>query len=310
MTRLFATASLLAVSFIAVDTSAITVVSNAIEDINYTGNTGSPSNRFETILNHSGTNPGRYGAVKFDTNILSAGSAFTDASQYELVSATLRLHERSGRNGNNGTQSGTIGGYFMNTTENADWTVASLDSIDSGGAGSGNNGNGWFGNSGARPGNFGGGVTGANNVDGRSNGAAALDSFTAGLILNNHTWDDTNSNEIIDVDLTSAGASLSDIQAMLAEWVAGNNAGLGLYGDFGNQSFVTSVGIAAGNSVGSTIDGDNTLSGVSQDSGLGENGPGDGLSNALILEFRAVPEPSSLALLGLGGLLIARRRRG
>ncbi|MEO0475428.1 MAG: PEP-CTERM sorting domain-containing protein [Planctomycetota bacterium] len=310
MTRFFTTASLLAVSVFAVDTSAVTVVSNAIEDINYTGDTSNPTNRFETILNNSGTNPGRFGAVRFDTNILSAGPDFTDASQYTLVSATLRLQERSGRNGNNGTLSGTIGGFFMNTAENSDWTITDADSINSGGEGIGANGPGWYGNSGARPGNFGGGTTGQNNVDGRSNGSAGLTSFTDGLILTNHTWDAGNSNEVIDIDLTSAGASLSDIQDILAEWVAGDNAGLGLYAEFGNQSFVTSVGIASGNSVDSSIDGDTSLSGVSQDNGLGQNGPGDGPSNALILEFEVVPEPSSLALLSLGGLLIARRRRG
>lgn len=312
MTRFFTTASLLAVSFVAVESSAITVISNAIEDIAYTG--GGPTNRFETILNNTGSNTGRTGAVRFDTNILSAGPAFTDAAQYTLTSATLRLFEESGRNGNNGTLSGQIGGFFMNTAENSDWTVTDANSIDSGGAGSGNNGDGWFGNSLARPGNFGGGATGANNVDPRSGGGAPLNSFLAGTILANHTWDAGNSNEVIDIDLTLGGASLADIQSVLADWVAGNNAGMGLYGEFGNQSFIQSVGQATGVSVGSSIDGDTSLSGVAQDNGLSPNanpldGPGSG-TVSLILEFEVVPEPSSLALLGLGGLLVARRRRG
>ncbi|MEM9348048.1 MAG: PEP-CTERM sorting domain-containing protein [Planctomycetota bacterium] len=39
-------------------------------------------------------------------------------------------------------------------------------------------------------------------------------------------------------------------------------------------------------------------------------GDGQGGSGAVIGQFLVIPEPSSLALLGLGGLLVSRRRRG
>lgn len=292
--------------------SAIVVVSQAIEDINYTGNTNSPSNRFETLLNNTGSNTNRWGASKYDADILGAAAgapAFTDPSQYQLVSATLTLREQAARNTSiNGSQSGRVGAYFLSTAENSDWTVGDLNTIDSGNAGSGNVGEGWFGNTGARPGNFGGGATGANNVDNRSNGAAnPLASFLDGVAFQNHTFDPVNENETVTIDLTAGGASLAEIQSMLADWVAGNNAGLGLMGEFGNQSAWESVGSAAGLSVGSTINGDSTFSGVSNDSGLGQDGPGAGTS-FLTLSF-IVPEPSSFILCLFGLAVVGLRAR-
>ncbi|MEL6110670.1 MAG: PEP-CTERM sorting domain-containing protein [Planctomycetota bacterium] len=133
----------------------------------------------------------------------------------------------------------------------------------------------------------------------------------------NHTFDASNSAETVTIDLTAGGASLEEIQSLLADWVAGNNAGIGLIGEFGNQAFFQSNGIAAGNSVGSSIDGDTSLSGLSIDDGsvaggIGGSGLGQG-TISLNLEFTAVtsiPEPSSaLLLIGATGAVVARRRR-
>lgn len=297
---------------------AAIVISNAIEDLNHLA--GNAQDRNEMILNNTGSLTGRFGAVRFDTAIIGA-EGFTNSSLFTLESATLTLTEQAGRNGNNGSLSGRVGAYFFNTTENSDWSTGSAASVNSGNAGSDSTtpaGDGWFGNTLARPGNFGGGATGANNVDNRSNGAAnALISFTDGVAFQNHTFDASNSAETVTIDLTAGGASLEEIQSLLADWVAGNNAGIGLIGEFGNQAFFQSNGIAAGNSVGSSIDGDTSLSGLSIDDGsvaggIGGSGLGQG-TISLNLEFTAVtsiPEPSSaLLLIGATGAVVARRRR-
>ena len=295
-----------------------TVISQAIEDLNHLAST-TGQNRNEMILNNTGSNTGRFGAARYDTDILGGAAGapdFWDSSLFTLTGATLTLVEEAGRNSNNGTLSGRVGAYFMNTAQNSDWTVASLNSVDNGDAGpdSGTPGDGWYGNNNARPGNVGGGATGANNVDSRSNGGGGLPTFWDGMSWVNHTFDSGNSAETAVIDLTSGGASLAQIQSILADWVAGNNAGLGLGGEFGNQTFWQSVSADGGVSVGSTINGDATYSGVSTDDGtavggLGNNGPGTGTSY-LTLTFVAVPEPSAFALLGIGmaSLLIFRRR--
>lgn len=288
--------SLLAIAF-AQSGSAVTVVSQVVED----GWLFNGTNRNEHILNNTGSNTGRWGIARFDAVILGAQD-FTDPSQFTLTSATLTLTEEAGRNSNNGSQSGRVGAYFVNTAENSGWTSSNLSTFS------------WHGNSGGRPGNVGGGTTGNNNVDERSNGSAPL---TVGLTspapagdgssFVAHTHSVANTAETATVDLTQGGATLSDIQSLLADWVAGNNAGLILAGEFGNQSFWQSNGVASGSSVGSTIDGDATDSGNSLEAG-GGNASG-GLFLTLEFEPVTVPEPSSALLAGLGSLALFRRRR-
>lgn len=295
---------------------AVTVISNAVEDVQFFP--GNQQNRGEMILNNTGTNPGRWGWVRFDSTILGA-QGFTDPAQFTLTSASLVLNEQSGRNGNNGSLSGTIGAAFFDTSQNSDLTVSSLDSLNSGNAPSGDAGTGFFGNSDARPGRFGGGSGGKTNVDARQNGGGSAlgnspeSSFAADYAKVSHTFDAGNSNEIITIDLTAGGASLAQIQSILADWVAGNNAGIGLGAEYGNQAFFQSNSVDAGNSVGSTIDGDATFSGVSTDQGtegnLNANGPGAG-TVSLVLEFDAVvPEPSTAVLSSFALFGLLRRRR-
>lgn len=300
--------------------SGVTVISNAIEDLNHLA--GAARNRNEMILNNTGSNTGRFGLVRFDTAILAA-QAFTDPSQYTLTSATVTLNEEAGRNGNNAALPGTVYSYFMNTTENSDWSVTSNDSVDSANAGTGTVGTGYFGNSLARPGNF-GNAAGPTNVDSRSNGAAnALTGFWGGASSVAHTFDAGNSNEQVTINLTQGGATLAELQSILADWVAGSNAGIGFGAEFGNQSFFQSNNINSGDSVGSTIDGVNTASGVGQDrsdpasGGIVNNGnnavlaDGDGNGTSfLTLKFTAVvPEPSTALLSAFAALGLLRRRR-
>lgn len=273
----------------------VTVVSKVIED----GWLFNSTNRDELILNNTGTNPGRWAAARFDSTILAA-QPFTDAGQYTLTSATLTLVEDSSRNGNNGTLSGRVGAYFYNTSQTSGWTSSNLSTYT------------WHGNSAGRPGNVGGGATGDNNVDERSNGAADL-SFGLvspaaagdGASWMSHTFVSGDPDETATIDLTQGGATLADVQSLLASWVAGDNAGLILAGEFGNQSFWGANDVTLGGAVGSTIDGDATNSGISLEAGNGEDGRGAFLT----LEFDVVPEPSVsiLGAIGLFGLL--RRRR-
>lgn len=297
-------------SLLATTAGAEIVISNAVEDLNHLG--GGQQDRGEMILNNTGSLGGRFGAVRFDAAILSA-LPFTDSSQYTLNSASVVLTEQASRNGNNGTLSGRVGAYFFNTAENSDWLVNVAATTNSGNAGpdSGTPGDGWFGNTLARPGNVGGGAagSGANNADERSDGlASGLDTFWDGTSFVNHTFDTANSAEVVTIDLTQGGASLVDIQSILADWVAGDNAGIGFGAEFGNQGFFQSNSVAAGNSVGSSIDGDTSLSGLALNS---EGGTGAG-TISLVLDFTAVtaiPEPGSAAFLGLFGAGFALRRR-
>lgn len=273
----------------ATQSPAITVVSNVIEDFWLFNGT----NRNELIMNNTGTNAGRFSAARFDTDILSA-QAFTDPTQFSLSSATLTLVEQTSRNDNNGTMSGRIGAAFYNTLENADWSGAAYVNDGNSGSGVSNQTDGWFGNSGGRPGRLGGtGPAGApNNVDERSNGNEDL---TSGLVSPatggdgvswvDHTFTLADDLETATIDLTAGGATLDDIQSILADWVAGNNAGLVLTGEFGNQSFWGANAFASGASVGSTIDGDSTFSGTSIEEGNGQGGP----SLFLTLEFGDPP---------------------
>lgn len=297
-----------ATSALATTADAEIVISNAVEDLNHTGNAAA-ADRFEMIVNNTGSTTGRFGAARFDTAILTA-QPFTDPSQYTLNSASILLTEESGRNTNNGVLSGRVGAYFLNTAENSDWRVNVAGTTTAGNAGpdSATPGDGWFGNTLARPGNFGGGAAGPNNVDDRSNGAASLAAFTDGVAFQAHTFDLGNSAEAVSIDLTAGGASLVDIQSILADWASGNNAGIGFMGEFGNQAFFQSNSFAAGTSVGSSIDGDTTLSGGAINL---EGGTGAG-TISLVLDFSpvtAVPEPGSATLLGLVGLGLAIRRR-
>lgn len=288
----------------------ITVVSNVVEDIWLFNST----NRGEMIMNNLGTNGGRWNANRYDATILAA-QPFTDASQYELTSATLTVKEQAGRDGNNGTQQGRVGAYFYNTLENGDWSLANTGLGGNSGAGVSNDVGGWYGNSGGRPGRLGGdGPAGApNNVDERSNGATDL---TFGLTSPapagdgsswvDHTFTTADANETATIDLTDGGATLADIQGILADWVGGNNAGLILAGEFGNQSFWRSNNVAVGASVGSTIDGDSSASGVSLEDGNGQAGA-DAASFLTLTFERVIPEPgtavlSMLALAGFGAM--------
>ncbi|MGJ8698152.1 MAG: PEP-CTERM sorting domain-containing protein [Verrucomicrobiaceae bacterium] len=280
-------------ALIANPASAVTVVSKVVDD----GWLFNQTNRDELILNNTGSNTGRWAAARFDTAILSA-QAFTDSGQYTLTSATLTLQEDASRDANNGTLSGRVGAAFYDTAANDDWTATTAPT------------GGWSGNTGGRPGNH--GTTGISNIDERSNGAAAL---TVGLTSPatagdgtswvNHTFTTSNSAETATIDLTNGGATLTDIQSVLASWVAGNNAGLLLAGEFGNQSFWGANDVASGNSVGSTIDGVATSSGNSLEAGNGEAGRGAFLT----LEFTAIPEPSTGLVGALAGLMLLRRRR-
>lgn len=278
--------------------SAVTVISQAIED----GWLYNSTNRNEQILNNTVNNNSRWGAVRFDSTILAA-QAFTDSGAFTLDSATLTLVERTGRDGINGTLSGRAGAAFYDTATVSGWSHSNLSTFT------------WAGNTQGRPGRVGGtGTTpGANNIDERSNGAAPL---LAGLTRPatagdgtswvNHTFSTGGADELVTIDLTAGGASLAEIQSILADWVAGNNAGMVLAGEFGNQAFFDSVSIGLGNSVGSTIDGDATNSGVSLEAGAGDGG------NAayLTLNFTpVVPEPSTAVLSALAALGLLRRRR-
>lgn len=295
----------------------ITVVSNVVEDIWLFNAT----NRDEMILNNTGTNGGRWNANRYDATILAA-QPFTDAAQYELTSATLTLKEDASRDGNNGTQQGRVGAYFYNTLENSDWSLTNTAIGGNSGAGVSNDVGGWYGNSNGRPGRLGGnGPAGApNNVDERSNGAMDL---TFGLAApapagDGGSWVDHtfvsgagNENETATIDLSNGGATLADIQGILADWVAGDNAGLILAGEFGNQSFWRSNNVASGVSVGSTIDGDSSASGVSLEDGNGQAGA-DAASFLTFTFQRVIPEPGSaaLSLLAIAGLGAGVRRRG
>ena len=94
--------------------SGVTVVSQAVED----GWLFNGTNRYEQILNNTGTNPNRWGAVRFDAAILSS-SAFTDSALFTLNSATLTLVERTDRDANNGTMTGRVGAAFYDTATNS-----------------------------------------------------------------------------------------------------------------------------------------------------------------------------------------------
>ncbi|MEO0476006.1 MAG: PEP-CTERM sorting domain-containing protein [Planctomycetota bacterium] len=67
------------------------------------------------------------------------------------------------------------------------------------------------------------------------------------------------------------------------------------------------IGGVASATLGQYVIGTFTASGTSQDLGLITNSFGNAHFNALLV--REVPEPGSIALLGLGGLMMARRRR-
>ncbi|MCP5536457.1 MAG: DNRLRE domain-containing protein [Akkermansiaceae bacterium] len=84
-------------------------------------------------------------------------------------------------------------------------------------------------------------------------------------------------DDVIDTTLTVGGTGFSDLTALVDHWNTGsNNAGFQIYGGTGQWGFDSKEG-----------------SGAAQ----------------LIIDYTPVPEPSSAALLGLGGLALILRRR-
>ena len=295
---------LLAISFCvlvsASSVSADTVVANSIADLQIFPTNGQDRN--EMILGNA--NGDRTYVTRFDTTVIEP---FLN-SDYNLVSASVRLVEQFGRDGSNGNQARNVSSYFLATGGNSLWNyndVANLNSTQDGTTP-------WLGNTQARPGRFGGqGSGGPSNVDLR----ADIDNPQLGTAFGAIQFV-TGQQDSMMIDLTAgSGITLADIETILADWVAGDNAGLGFMdadsvlfgGTAPGQIFFQSGNVAGGNPVNSTINGMVAGSGVAQSGELGQGLGGPQL--VLEFEFKGVPEPGTASILSCLALLAINRRK-
>ena len=130
----------------------------------------------------------------------------------------------------------------------------------------------------------------------------ALDQAYAGFV-NTVTWDTAQANETTTNDMLTAGAFTATQIGGVIE-VPGTSIG-----DEVEINLASLAPFVFGDKITFAITGaDDTGLTVENDSAGLRVSLGDSATPAQ-LEFSQVPEPGSLALLGLGGLLIARRRR-
>ena len=237
------------------------VLANSIADLQVFPSNGQDRN--EMIVGEA--NGQRVYIVRFDTSVIAPYLN----SDYELVQAEVLLTEQASRDALNGNAIARIESYFLDTVECDFWSYDDIDNLHV-------LQNGvlpWFGNTQARPGRFGGDNTDGNsNVDTR----ADIDNSNQGVASGQILFLIGNADHLA-IDLTNgSGLTLETIESILADWVAGDNAGLGFTDrDATAQRFFQSGSVAAGNLVNSTIDGQIAGTGVAQagEAGNGLGGP-------------------------------------